>query len=111
MCNFLTRISVTASPSELRKVSEAVAKLKESLAFSKNFKCSKEEHIFLCASDNTLVKVVPSSKGLISPSVRESMYEVLEIVIESKNPIEIVEIDELVTKNLSEEGLRYRRIE
>ncbi|MCD6323757.1 MAG: hypothetical protein J7L55_01445 [Desulfurococcales archaeon] len=101
---------LSVGPAEMPNLVRALSKLKHVLEDELGFKCSSQEHSFICGVEDTLIKVVPvSPKNLLSTSMGGAS-NVASLRISSTIAKNIVELDDVVVKVLRDENLRYRRV-
>jgi len=111
MCEFRTRLAVEVSPDQLGLITRVIAKAKKELLEFRKYKCSLEEHIYVCGSAKALVKILPGVPGLGYEEISSRQGSTLSIIIESETADELVDLNNFFGNILRSAGIRYRRIE
>ena len=111
MCDFRTQLAIEVTTNQLSLVSQVISNLKKELSELLKYRCSLEEHIFVCGSGRTLVKVLPYAPASSTEVVSTGQRGILSIVIESDSADKLVELNDFFGKSLRTAGIKYRRIE
>ena len=110
MCEFKTELVVEVAADQLSLVSQLISRLKKELSDTMGFKCSIEEHIFICGLGKTLIKVLPYTPSLGPEMIGSGRKSALSIIIESENAENLVEVNDLFNRSFRSAGIKYRRI-
>jgi len=111
MCDFRTQLAIEVTANQLSLVSQVISRLKKELSELMKYRCSLEEHIFICGSGRTLVKVLPYAQASATGMVGAGQKGILSIIIESDNAEKLVELNDFFGKSLRSAGIKYRRVE
>ncbi len=110
MNNFKTVLIIEARVEAFQQLFEALTYLKE-FNIKEGRVCSDEEHMYVCASNDTLIKVLPLQQSFERLTVAVQAPPSIRVEIESTNPRSLVTISNEVTTIFKKFGLRVRRSE
>ncbi|PUA33278.1 MAG: hypothetical protein B7O98_02275 [Zestosphaera tikiterensis] len=110
MNHFKTALIIEARVEAFQQLFEALTYFKE-LNVKEGRVCSDEEHMYVCASDDTLIKVLPLQQSLERLAVATQIPPSIKVEIESVNPRSLVAVSNEVATTFKKFGLRVRRSE